>query len=217
MAKSAQTSGGGLALEPETLAESFIMYQRPIVIGAIVLAAGGIGSWLWIRSAQIREERAAASLQAAETAFVSGNKALAQTEFERMIARFPGTNAGTQAAMLLAQVLYEQGKYVEGVTQLEAALRRSSDVLEPGVLSLIGVGQEGAGKPLEAAAAYGRAAAATRFTAERDGFKMEQARTLAAGGDRAAATALYREISEREDSQYGGEARLRMGELAALP
>ena len=217
MAKSTQASSGGLSLEPESLAETFIVYQRPIMIGAILLAAGGIGGWLWIRSGQIREERAGASLQAAETAFISGNRGLAQTEFERLIARFPGTNSGTQASMLLAQLLYEQGKYAEGVTQLEAALRRSSDVMEPGVLALIGAGQEGAGKPREASAAYGRAAESTRFAAERDQFKMDQARTLAAGGDRAGALAIYSEIGGREDSPFGGEARLRQGELAALP
>jgi predicted negative regulator of RcsB-dependent stress response len=217
MAKSTQSPAGGLSLEPESLAETFILYQRPLMIGAILLAAGGIGGWLWIRSGQIREERAGASLQAAETAFISGNKALAQTEFERLIGRFPGTNAGTQAAMLLAQLMYEQGKFAEGVTQLESALRRSSDVMEPGVLALIGAGQEGAGKPLDAASAYARAAEATRFEAERDQLKMDQARTLAAGGDKAGATAIYAEISGREDSPYGGEARLRLGELSALP
>lgn len=217
MAKSANTAGKGIAIEPETLAETFIVYQRPILIGAIIVAVGGIGSWLWLRSAQIREERAGAALQAAETAFVSGNKALAQTEFERLIGRFPGTNAGTQSAMLLAHLLYEQGKHAEGVTQLESALRRASDEMKPGVLALIAVGQEGAGKPLDAAAAYGRAATETRFSTDRDQYRMEQARTLAAGGDRAAALAIYREISERDDSMFGGEARLRMGELASLP
>jgi predicted negative regulator of RcsB-dependent stress response len=217
MAKSGDAAGGGLSLEPESLAETFITYQRPILIGAIVLAAGALGSWLWIRSAQIREERAGAAYLQAESAFASGNKALAQTEFERLTTRFPGTNAGTQSAMLLSQLLYEQGQFAEGVTQLEGALRRAPRELRPAMHALIGAGQEGAGKPIEAAAAYARAAESTRFEAERDLYRMDRARTLAAGGDRAGAVAVYREISEKEDSPYGGEARLRMGELMALP
>jgi predicted negative regulator of RcsB-dependent stress response len=217
MTKHGNTAGNSVSLEPESLAETFMTYQRPILIGAILLAAGGLGTWLWVRSAQIREERAGAAFQVAETAFASGNKPLAQTELERLVTRFPGTNAGAQSAMLLAQVLYEQGLFAEGIAQLESALGGAPDGLKAGLHALVAAGHEGTGKPLDAAAAYGLAAQATRFDAERDQFRMEQARTLAAGGDRTAAIAIYREISDREDSPFVGEARLRLGELAALP
>lgn len=216
MTKSGSTAGN-VSLEPESLAETFVLYQKPILIGAIVIAASGLGGWLWFRSAQIREERAGAAYQVAETAFASGNQPLAQTELERLITRFPGTSASAQSALLLAQVLYQQGKFAEGVAQLEAVLRRAPDEMKASLHSMIASGHEGAGKPLDAAAAFGRAAAATRFTAERDQFLMEQARTLLAGGDRAAASAIYREISEREDSPFGGEARLRLGESSVQP
>ena len=44
---------------------------------------------------------------------------------------------------------------------------------------MIAAGHEGAGKPLDAATAFGRAAQATRFSNEREQLRMEQARTLA--------------------------------------
>ncbi len=217
MTKTAPQSRAAVSLEPESLAETFIAYQKPILIGAIVVAAGGIGTWLWVRSAQIREERAGAAYQVAETAFVSGNRAGAQTELERLVTRFPGTNAGAQSALLLAQVMYEQSKFAEGIVQLESALRRAPTDLKPSLLGMIAAGHEGSGKPLDAAAAYARAATAARFEADADRFRMEEARTRAAGGDREGALSLYRQISDREDSPYGGEARLRMGEVAAAP
>lgn len=217
MAKTESQPRGATAIEPESLSEAFIMYQKPITIGALLLAIAGIGTWLWVRSAQIREERAGASFSAAETAFMSGNKALAQTELERLITRFPGTNAGSQSALLLAQVMYEQGKFAEGMAQLESALRRAADPLKSSMHAMIAAGQEGAGQPLEAAASFGRAADATPFSNEKNQLRMEQARTLAAGGDKAGATAIYREIGSRDDSPFAGEARLRAGEAAAQP
>ncbi len=202
-------------LDSESLADTLLTYQRPILIGAIVVAAGVLGGWLWMRSAQIREERASEAYQSAEAAFTSGNRPLAQSELERLVTRFSGTASGSQSAMLLAQLLYEQSKFAEGIAQLETALRGAPKAMRPGIHALIAGGQEGAGKPLDAAAAYGRASAATPFEVEKDQYRMEQARTLANGGDRAGAEAIYRSISGREDSSYGAEARLRLGELTS--
>lgn len=202
-------------IEPETLAETWVLYQKQIIIGAIVLAAGGGGFWLWQRSGQIKEEKASAAFQVAEASFMSGNQQLAVTELEKIVTRYKGTTAGTQAAMLIAQAQFEAGKHAEGIAQLEGALGSAPAALKPGILALIGAGLEGAGKPAEAAASYGKAAAASEFEIDRDMQRMEQARNLVAAGDVAGARKIYEEISAREDSPFAGEAKVRIGEVTA--
>jgi hypothetical protein len=44
---------------------------------------------------------------------------------------------------------------------------------------------------------------------------MEAARSYLAAGDTAAAERIYTEISAREDSEFAGEARVRLGEIKA--
>ncbi len=213
MTKTGEAARPTPTIEPETFAETWLLYQKQIIIGAIVIAAAGGGVWMWRRSGQIKEEKASTAFQVAEASYMGGNQALAVTELEKIVARYKGTTSGTQAAMLIAQSLMEQGKYVEGIAQLEAALGSSPTALKAGLHALIGAGHEGAGKPAEAAAAYGRAAAASQFEIDRDMQRMEQARNLVAASDVAGARTIYQEIAARDGSPFAGEARVRMGEL----
>lgn len=213
MTKTGEAARPTPTIEPETFAETWLLYQKQIIIGAIVIAAAGGGVWMWRRSAQIKEERASEAFQVAEASYMGGNQALAVTELEKIVGRYKGTTSGTQAAMLIAQSLMEQGKYAEGIAQLEAALGSAPEALKAGLHALIGAGHEGAGKPAEAAASYGRAAAASQFEIDRDMQRMEQARNLVAANDAAGARKLYEEIAARDGSPFAGEARVRMGEL----
>ncbi len=190
-------------------------YRRPLAIGASGRAAGGGGVWLWQRSGEIKEEKASALYSAGEAAFAGGNPALALTEFAKVTARYGSTNAGVQAAMLSAQILYEQGKHAEGLALLEAARKSAPEALRSGVQALIGAGLEATGKLAEAAAAYGSAVGGARFESEKDALRMEQARLLQASGDVAGAKALYEVVGGRDDSPYAGEARIRLGEISA--
>lgn len=201
--------------EAETITEWLVTHQKSLIIGAIVIAVGAGGGWLWKRSAEIKEAKAGEAYQGAESAFVSGNLALAQTEFEKITARWPGTSAGTQAAMLMAQMMYDQGKYAEGLSQLQASAGSAPKFLRAGVQALIAGGHEGAGKPAEAATAYEAAARAAEFELDRQRYQMEAARNLVAAGDAAAAKAIYQDIAARDDSPYAGEAKVRLGEILA--
>jgi predicted negative regulator of RcsB-dependent stress response len=183
----------------------------------IVLAAAGGGFWMWKRSAEVREGRAGEAYQAAEGAFASGNMPLAQAELEKVTGRYAGTASGTQAAMLLAQVHFGQGKYAEGMQVLEAASSKAPTPLKAGIQALMAAGFEGTAKPAEAAAAYGKAADLSQFDIDRDMYRMEQARILAASGDAAGAGKIYLEIGQREDSPFAGEAKVRLGEQQAKP
>ena len=215
MTKTGEAARPMPTIEPENFAETWLLYQKQIIIGAIVIAAGTGGLWLWSRSGQIKEAKAGVAFQAAEATFLSGNKFLAQPELEKITARYRGTTAGTQAGMLIAQAMFEQGKFAEGIAQLEAVVGSAPGSLGAGIHALIGSGLESSGKPAEAAAAFAQAASAAEFANDRDMHRMEQARNLVVANDAAGAAKLYGEIVLREDSPFAGEARVRLGELNA--
>lgn len=202
-----------VAIEPETLGETFLLYRRQLTIGAVVVAAVVGGVWLWQRSAQIKEEKGSAAYQAGEIAYVSGNRPLALTELEKVATRYAGTAAGTQAAMLSAQILFDDGKHAEGIAVLEKALTTANADLKAGIHGLLGAGYEATGKQAEAAEAYGKAATTARLEGERAGYTMDEARAKAAAGDAAGATEIYRTLAAQEDSPFAGEARVRLGEM----
>lgn len=202
-----------VAIEPETLGETFLLYRRQLTIGAVVVAAAVGGVWLWQRSVQIREEKGAAAYQTGEMAYVSGNRPLALSELEKVATRYAGTAAGAQAAMLSTQILFDDEKHAEGIAMLEKALGSAKGDLKPGIHALLGAGLEATGKSAEAAEAYGKAAAAARLVGERQSYQMDAARAKAAAGDAAGATELYRVLAAQEDSPFSGEARVRLGEL----
>ena len=213
MTKTGAAARPHLDLAPESFVEALQHYRKPITAGVIVLAAAIGGLWLWKRSGEIKEVRAAAAYSVAEAAFGAGNAPLAQPELEKVVSRYAGTSAGTQAAMLLAQILYDQGKFADGISQLEAALAKAPDALEAGTLALIGSGHEGVGASAEAAAAFDRAAQAAEFGEDRDMYRMSAARNHVAAGNVAVARSIYEDIALREDASYAGEAKLRLGEL----
>lgn len=198
---------------PETFSEFVQQYQRPLTIAAIVVALGVGGWWMARRSAQIRETRAGQALQVGETAYSSGNIALAQTEFEKVVTRYPRTTAGAQAAQVSAQLYFEDGKVDEGLARLEAAARKAPSHMKAGVLSLMAAGKGMAGKHAEAAADYELAAQAAQFRQEREQFRMDAARQWVAASNYAAARTIFQSIADKEDSGHAGEARLRLGEI----
>ncbi len=202
-----------VAIEPETLGETFLLYRRQLTIGAVVIAATVGGVWLWQRSVQIKEEKGSVAYQAGEMAYVSGNKPLALTELEKVTTRYAGTAAGAQAAMLSAQILFDEGKHAEGIALLQNALGSANGDLNPGIHALLGAGFETTGKSAEAAEAYGKAAEGARLEGERQGYQMDAARAKVASGDTQGATELYRTLASQEDSPFSGEARVRLGEL----
>lgn len=213
MTKTGAAARPNIDVEPESLSETWELYKKQIIVGVLVIAGVAFGIWMWRRSAEIKETRAAEAHATAEQAFASGNMALAQPELERVMTRYAGTTAGTQSAMLLAQLLFEQGKPSEGIGHLERALSDAPKALKSGLHALLGAGHEAAGQPGEAAKAYEAAIPATEIVSEKDGYRIQAARNHAAAGDLAAARRLLEEVASREDSEYAGEARVRLGEV----
>src|SRR3954462_1723282 len=93
--------------------------SRMIGIGAAIVAVAAAGDWFYLRSQQIKTVNAERSLAQAEQSLQSGNTALAVSDLQRVVSRYKGTGAGTEAAMLLAQTDYNAGKYQDGIKALD--------------------------------------------------------------------------------------------------
>lgn len=202
-------------VDSATAAELFQRYQKPILIGVIALGVAGGGLWLASRSAQIKEVRGAEALAAAEAAYTGGGQAAAQPELQKVLTRYAGTAAGTQAALLSAQWYYEAGQADSGLASVSAGLAKAKRHQRAGLLAMQAMGKGMKGEFAAAAKDFEAAAAAAALESERDGYRMDAARSYAAAGDTAAAARIYEEIAERDDSGYSTEARLRLGEIKA--
>ena len=86
-----------------------------------------------------------------------------------------------------------------------------------GAEALIGDGYSQLGKYADAAAHYRKAADATRFQNDREGYLAEAARNFMAAKDTAQARQLWQEVLKNESGVFAAEARVRLGELTARP
>jgi predicted negative regulator of RcsB-dependent stress response len=191
---------------------------RAITIGAAVLAVGAAGLWFYMRSAEIKRANAERQLNQAKQSLQAGNQALAQSDLQRVASRYKGTPAGAQAAMLLAQVEFAQGKWNEGLAVLDGyTSERAAGPHFAAVLSMVGDGQLGAGRPADAAASYRRAADATSMAGEKTMFLAKAARTYQASGNDAEAKAIWERLAADPEAPVRSEAQVRLGELTVRP
>lgn len=192
----------------------FQINSRYVAMGAIVIVAAGIGYWLYIRTAQTKAQNAERALIAAKQSIQAGNPALAANDLQKLVTRWDGTRAAGEAAMLLAQMDYQQGKYQDGVKELQGMVdSRSAKGIRPDVYGLIGDGQAQQ-KQLEAAAkTYLQAADATEMAGEKALYKAKAARAYAAAGKLDEATKLWKELEDNTLQGVSAEAHVRLGEL----
>jgi predicted negative regulator of RcsB-dependent stress response len=184
-----------------------------IAVGVVALAA-----ILWVVGNQWRNQRAGAAdaaLSRARQSYAQGNLPLAQTDLRRVIARFGGSSAGSQATMLLAQAYYEQGKADSGLLVLNEGKPTSLD--RASFEALKGAGYEQEKKWAEAAARYQAAAGLTEAKIAKDRYMADAARTFTEGGKKAEAEKIWTALSKDNTSAYAAEARVRLGELMATP
>lgn len=184
-----------------------------VLVGGLVVGAGYA---LWKRSIAIKEERAEQAYFQALRTTQSGNPQLAEADMEKLITRYAGTAAATQAAMNLAILQFESGNYAKGLSVLEKV--KASGVpktFEASVEGLIAAGLVDSGKPADGAARYRVAADKAPFPAEHDTYLAEAARALLVAGRKEEALAIWKELGANEDSPAYAEAHVRIGELTA--
>ena len=190
-------------------------HTRQVAIAGVVLAALGLGVWLWMQSRAARERNASIDLLGAAQTIQSGNIALAQSDLEKLVTRYEGTNAAAQAAFELANIYYGQGQFDRGIAVLQQLAKSSDDALVKAMAENgVAAGYEGAGKFADAAGHYRTAADLTRLEDERDIYLASAARAYQAAGNEAEAVAIWRRLAESEGPQ-AAEARVRLGELTA--
>ncbi len=203
----------------EERTESFFYWvqthTRHVIAAVIIVAAVAVGAWLFARSREVRLQSASRSLLAAQQAVAAGNPALAQSDLERVVARYPGTPAARQAIVLLAQVHYDKGEYQKGIARLSELAESQDESLAATVENLLGAGYEQMGKYIDAARHYERAAAEARFEAERENYLASAARAYAQGGNVAEAKRIWTKLAANPSSAVAAEARVRLGELTA--
>jgi tetratricopeptide (TPR) repeat protein len=189
--------------------------SRMIGIGAAVVAIAAAGYWFYLRSQQIKTVNAERSLAQAEQSLQSGNTALAVSDLQRVVSRYNGTGAGTEAAMLLAQADYNAGKYQDGIKVLQDVTGKAGGS-EAAIQSLIGDGYSQMGKFPDAAKAYERAAGSAEYDTERAYYRAKAARTYTTAGNMADAKRLWSQLSTDEKAQsVAAEAKVRLAEIDA--
>ena len=197
------------------LMEWFQVNSKLLSGAAAVIAVAALGYWFYVKNQQIKTVNAERSLMQAEQSLQSGNVALATSDLQRVVSRYKGTGAGTEAAMLLAQADYNAGKYQDGIKVLQDVSGKASGS-EASVQSLMGDGYSQLNKPTDAAKAYERAAGAAQFDTEKAYYRAKAARSYASAGNTADAKRLWSQLATDEKSQaVAAEARVRLAELDA--
>jgi predicted negative regulator of RcsB-dependent stress response len=189
--------------------------SKPLLIAVIVVAVGVAG---WFLAKQWRDRRADAAevaLNRARQSYAQGNLPLAQTDLRRVITRFGGSAAGSQASMLLAQTFYEQGKPDSGLKALSEGKASGPDAAS--FEALRGAGLEQKKEYAKAAERYRTAAGLTDAKAGKDRYMADAARSLTSAGNKAEAAKIWSSLANDNASALSAEARVRLGELTATP
>lgn len=194
-----------------------MLHKQRVILGVVAIAILFGGAWFYRRSDQIKEARAESAYFQARQAMASGNAVLALSDLRNVTMRYEGTTGAAQAALAMAQILYEQEKYREGLAELEKAVRSRPEELAPSVHVMRGAGFEGLRQFDQAAVEYRKAAELTRFPNDASSFKASAARALMAGGKPDSARVIWEDLAAEPEGSMVSEARVRLGELTARP
>ncbi len=207
-----------LADEPMELMEWLQTNRTWLAVAAAVVVIGGGGWWVFRQSRLTKEVNANKALMQAKQSLdpSNPNPTLAQNDLQKLVSRYSGTGAGSEGAMLLAQLDYDQSKYQEGVMVLESAAKSAPQPLESQLRSLIGDGYMSMKNPIGAAKEYEQAADLTDGVMDRATQRARAARAYMMGGDSTKARQLWTDLSKDTKNQaVAAEAKVRLGEIEA--
>jgi len=202
--------------DEESLTEWFMLHKREVTWAAVALAIIVGGVWFYERSQSIKAQRAEAAYFQARQSAASGNP-LAVSDFQKVASRYEGTSAGTQAALTLAQMLYDRQKFKEGLAVLKKAETKASRDFRPSIHVLEAAGYEEQKDLTTAAEQYKLAAEVTRFPADKAEYQATAARDYMAAGKPDQAKAIWTALAKDDTGPVSAEARVRLGELEAKP
>ena len=201
----------------ESIMDWFTEHSREItwtVIGVAVIVGG---FWFYERSQSIKSQRAETAYFQARQSLEAGNVPLGISDLQKVTTRYEGTAAGTQAALILAQAYYDQGKFKEGLGALQKIEGKAPSEFKASVHVLEAAGFQGEKDFAKAAEQFKAAADATKFPADKAEYQASAARNYQNAGKTAEAIAIWKELVKNENTAVAGEARVRLGELEAKP
>ena len=208
------TSSVGLSDDPIDNVTSWLQANAKtlaIGVGVIALSTVAVFGYRWMDAS--KRTQADEMLSRATSPMQAGKLPEAQAALSQVVSKFGGTTTGAQAAMLLAQVLFDQKKYQEGITALEKAKGSAGASFGASFEGLIAAGYESLGKFEVAADHYALAAAASKFPLDKGANQASQARNLTTAGKLAEARKIWEELAKNESLPFAQEAQVRIGEL----
>jgi predicted negative regulator of RcsB-dependent stress response len=214
---------------PDTVAESaeadraqtFVDWTRVnaklLTTGAVLVVVAAAGFWFYQRSNEIKAANAEKALMTAKQSMTAGNLPLAQTDLQKVYSQYGSTSAGVEAAMILAQIDFDSGKFQDGISMLQKVSGTSAATgVESTVRSLEGDGYAQMGKLSDAGKQYEAAADATPYETEKAFQLAKAARTYQTSGDTAKARMIWTALlNDPKAVTMTAEARVRLGELTA--
>ena len=203
--------------DEDSITDWFLRNKTAVSWGILALVVAIAGLWYYQRSRALRQQNAEKAYFQARQSAAAGNLPLAVSDLKKVATRYEGTRPGIQAAMFLAQSLYDQKKHKEGIAELRKALSDAPDDFVPSIHVLIANGYEELRDFAAAATEYKAASSATRFPAEKAQYLAAAARSYMAGGKPAEAKAIWTDLAADETGPMAAEARVRLGELTAKP
>ena len=201
----------------ESFSDWMLLHKTAVTWGLLAFVAIVGGVWFYGRSQTIKAQRAESAYFQARQAAATGNLPLAISDLRKVVTRYEGTRAGSQAALSLAQALYNEKKFKEGIETLKKAESTAPDDFKASIYILQAAGFEELKDFVAAAEQYKRAGRATEFPVDKAKYEAAAARNFMAAGKPDEARAIWTELVKDESSPEAAEARVRLGELTAKP
>lgn len=217
MGTSTQPSAGDKDLDLDAIKDWAVAHSRPLIIGGAIVVVGGAGIMFARQASILKNERAETAYAAAQNSYYSGNRIQARTDLGKLVERYPGTNGGTLGGMLLAQALYGDAKYDDGIKGLETLRGQAPARYHAMIEELIAAGYADSKRPGAAADHYLKAASAAEFPADKDSYRADAARLLEVAGKTDSAKGIWSDLAANIDSPVATEAKVRLGEIEAKP
>src|SRR5215217_4320347 len=195
------------------------LHSREVMWGGLAVVALAAGGWFYNRSRDLKAERAERAYYQAQRSVTAGNMPLAESDLKKMIQRYDGTQAATQARLQLAQIMYDQGKVQQGIDELKSVEDKvgSSKDFGSAVHIMMAAGYEQLKNYNAAADQYEKAAKVARFDADRQRHQAQAAMTYLQAGNKEKAKQIWTDLGADSKGAVAGEARVRLGELTAAP
>lgn len=170
-----------------------------IVLGAagLIVLAGGI--WLYVNYRSERIAEASLEFFKVESTYISGNFAVAATDFDRVAQEYSGTPAAAKAVFFAGDAYFKAGQYDQAKERFETARKKlkSSDPLKVNSVAGLAAVAEQQGDNAKAVELYREALAIARFDYEKVILMGDLSRALEAGGNNDEALKIMDEIVEK--------------------